>query len=82
MIKGTTLNASETCYNMKENEYRLLESYEERLLIEALQTGSKCPRSIMYPYSGILPARFKIKKYKLNFLHNILNQKENNLTHR
>ena len=40
MIRGTTLNASETYYNMKENENRLLEKYEERLLVEALQTGA------------------------------------------
>ena len=79
MIRGTTLNASETCYNMKENEYRLLESYEERLLIEALQTGSKCPRAILYLDLGLCPARFQIKKYKLNFLHYILNQQMDSL---
>jgi hypothetical protein len=76
MIRGTTLNACETCYNIKENKYRLLESYEERLFIEALKTGSKCPRAIMYLDLGVCPARFIIKKYKLNFLHYILNQPE------
>ena len=78
-IRGTTLNACETCYNIKENEYRLLESYEERLFIEALKTGSKCPRAIMYLDLGVCPARFIIKKYKLNFLHYILNQPEESL---
>ena len=72
MIRWTTLNSSETFYNMKEHEYRLIETYEERLLIAALKTGSKCPRSILYLDLGILPARFQIKKYKLNFLHYIL----------
>ena len=46
MIRGTTLNASETCYNMNEKEHRLLEAYEERLFIAAMQTGNKCPRAI------------------------------------
>ena len=64
MICGTTLNANETYYNMKENEYRLIETYEEKLFVKALKTGSKCPRSIMYLDLGILPARFQIKMYK------------------
>ena len=82
MIRGTTLNASETCYNMNEKEYRLLESYEERLLLESIQTGSKCPRSILYLDLGVCPARFVVKKYKLNFLHYILNQHEQSLLKR
>ena len=79
MIRGTTLNACETCYNISEKEYRLLESYEERLFIEALKTGSKCPRAIIYLDLGVCPARFIIKKYKLNLLHYILNQPEESL---
>ena len=47
---------------MKENEYRLLKAYEERLLIETMQTGSKCTRAIIYLDLGIYPARFQIKK--------------------
>ena len=38
MICGTTLNASETYYINKESEYRLIETYEEKLLVEALKT--------------------------------------------
>ena len=53
MISGTTLNASETCFNMNENEHRLIESYDERLLIDAMQTGGKCPRAIMYLDLGV-----------------------------
>ena len=79
MIRGTTLNACETCYNMNEKEYMLIESYEERLLIEAIQTGSKCPRAILYLELGLCPARFIIKKFKLNFLHYILNQDDESL---
>ena len=72
MIRGT-------CYNMNEKEHRLIESYEERLLIEAIQTGSKCPRAILYLELGLCPARFIINKYKLNFLHYILNQDNQSL---
>ena len=68
MMRGTTLNACETTYNMKENEYRLIESYEEILLVEAMQTGSKCPRAVLYLDLGLCPARFVVKKYKLNFI--------------
>ena len=82
MMRGTTLNACETSYNMKENEYRLIESYEERLLVEAMQTGSKCPRAVLYLDLGLCPARFVVKKYKLNFLHYILNQHEESLLFR
>ena len=66
MMRGTILNACETCYDIKENEYRIIESYEERLLIDALKTGSKCPRAILYLDLGVCPARFIVKKYKLN----------------
>ena len=76
MIRGTTLSSCETYYNIQENEYRLIETYEEKVIIEALKTGSKCPRAIIYLDLGIYPARFQIKKYKLNFLHYILNQHE------
>ena len=56
MIRGTILNASETCYNMNEKLHRFLESYEERLILESIQTGSKCPRAISYLDLGVCPA--------------------------
>ena len=77
MIRGTTLNSSETYYNLIESEVRILESYEEELLFKVLKTGIKCPRSIIYLDLGLWPARFQIKKYKLNYLHVILNQETN-----
>ena len=58
MIRGTTLNGSETCHNMKENEFRLLEAYEERLLVKTMQSCSKYPKAIIYLDLGIYPARF------------------------
>ena len=67
---------------MKEKDLRLIETYEEKVMIEALQTGSKWPRTIIYLDLGIYPARFQIKKNKLNFLHYILNQHEQNLLFR
>ena len=53
-----------------------MESHEEMLHIDAMQTGSKCPREIINLDLGICPARFYIKKYKLTFLHKTLNQQE------
>ena len=47
-----------------------------------MKTGSKCPRAILYLDLGPCPARFVIKKYKLNFLHYILNQDEESLINR
>ena len=82
MMRGTTFSACETCYNINEKEYRIIETYEERLLTDAMQTGSKCPRAILYLDLGVCPARFVVKKYKLNFLHYILNQHEKSLLHR
>ena len=77
MMRGTTFSACETCYNINEKEYRIIETYEERLLTDAMQTGSKCPRAILYLDLGVCPARFVVKKYKLNFLYYILKQEEN-----
>ena len=82
MMRGTTLSACETCYNINEKEYRIIETYEERLLTDAMQTGSKCPRAILYLDLGVCPARFVVKKYKLNFLYYILKQEENSLLSR
>ena len=47
-----------------------------------MQTGSKCPRAILYLDLGVCPARFAVKKYKLNFLYYILKQEENSLLSR
>ena len=44
-----------------------------------MKTGSKCPRAVLYLDLGLCPARFVIKKYKLNFLHYILNQDDESL---
>ena len=52
------------------------------MLIKSLKTGIKCPRAIVYLDLRICPARFVVKKYKLNFLHNILNQQEESLLFR
>ena len=42
---------------MKEKDLRLIETYEEHVLNEALQTGSKCPRAIIYIDLGIYHAK-------------------------
>ena len=37
-------------------------------MIDALQTGRKCRRAIMYLDLGICPARFQIKKIQIEFI--------------
>ena len=82
MMRGTTFSACETCYNINEKEYRIIETYEESLFTEAMQTGSECPTAILYLDLGVCPARFVVKKYKLNFLYYILKQEENSFLSR
>ena len=39
----------------------ILDAYQEKIMIDSLQTGSNCPRAFMYLDLGICPARFQIK---------------------
>ena len=46
---------------------------------QILKTGAKCPISQLYLELGQVPARFQIKRTRLLFLHDILQQSETSL---
>ena len=82
MLRSSILYASETYYNLKENEIRQLERIEEGFLRELLKTGKGCPIIQLYLEVGQVPARFEIIKMRLLFLKYILNQNQDSLIFR
>ena len=74
MLRSSTLYASECYYNLTEKEIALIESIEQDFLCKIYKTGSKCPTHLLYLEGGQVPARFLIQKYKLNYLHHIMQQ--------
>ena len=57
----------------------MLERIEEDMLRIFFKTGLGCPIYQLYFESGIVPARYQVKRMKLVFYHYILQQKENSL---
>ena len=74
MLRSSILYASETYYNLKEKEIRLLEIIEEFFMRKLLNTTKGCPISQMYLELGQMPARFHIYKMRCLFLKYILDQ--------
>ena len=74
MLRSSILYASETYYNLKETEIRVLERIEENFLRQLLKTSRGCPISQIYLETGHTPARFEIFRKPCLFLKNILNE--------
>ena len=74
MLRTSILYASETYYNLKENELRCIERIEESFLRQLVSTRRFCKIALLYLEFGVWPARFEIKKLRLLFLKYILNQ--------
>ena len=79
ILRSSILYASETYYNLKGCEIRILERIEEHYLRKLFQTTKGCPISQLYLESGQYPARFEIMRRRLSFLKNILNENPNSL---
>ena len=65
MLRSSILYASETYYNLKENELRQLECIEESYMIQVLKTKRSCPITQIYLELGQIPERYQIKKIRL-----------------
>ena len=76
MLRSSILYASETYYNLKEQEIRQLERIEESFMRQVLKTKRGCPIKQMYLELGHAPARFNIFKLRFFFLKYILDQEE------
>ena len=66
LLHSSILYASEAMYNVKENELRQIERIEENMLRKLFKTGQGCPIYQIYFESGHWPARYQIKRMKLN----------------
>ena len=74
MLRSSILYASETYYNLKENQIRQLERIEENYMRQLLKTKKSCPIVQLYLELGQVPVRFDIIKLRLYFLKYILHQ--------
>ena len=71
--------ASETYYNLTENQLRSIERIEEGFLRKILKTTKGCPIVQLYLETGQWPARFAIQKSRLLFLKTILAEDEQSM---
>ena len=76
MLRSSILYASETYYDLKENELRAIERIEEGYMRKLVKTTAGCPIVQLYLELSQIPARFAIMRSRLLFLKDILNQKE------
>ena len=74
MLRSSILYASETYYNLKENQIRQLERIEDNYMRQLLKTKKSCPIAQLYLELGQVPVRFDIIKLRLYFLKYILHQ--------
>ena len=70
LVRSSVLYGTEAMYNITENELRELERIEENQMknIFKADTGIQVPLHVMHLDGGQVPARYQIKRYKLNFL--------------
>ena len=76
ILRSSILYACETYYNLTETQVRQLERIEEGFLRKIFKTTTGCPINQLYLESGHVPTRFAIKKARLLFQTNILEEKE------
>ena len=83
LVQGRIYHGTEALYNITESEIRGIEQIEEDQMrnIFQVKTGIQVPIHLMYLELGQVPARFKIQRFKLNFLQYILHQKQTSLLH-
>ena len=74
MLRSSLIWASETYYNLKEQEIRQIERIEENFMRQLLKTRKSCPINQLYTELGQVPARFDIIKMRIFFLKYILEQ--------
>ena len=76
ILRGSILYAGECYYNLTENNLRRIEKIEEKYMRKIFKTSKSCPISQLYLEFGQWPARFELKKMRLLFLKQILQQDE------
>ena len=82
IIRSTIIYGLETYYNLKENEFRVLEQIEEVFIRKLLKTSSGCPISQIDLKTGHVPARFEIYKWRCLFLKHILTENSKSMIYK
>ena len=75
MLRDSLLYSAEAMYDIKEEEFNLLERREEenmKLLVETLKSA---PLHMLYLELGQIPARYLVKGNMVMYLHYLLQQK-------
>ena len=79
LLRSSILYGSETMHNVKEFEWRAIESTEESVIQRVAGTLKSCGRHLLYLENGFVPARFQVQRQMLNRLQYILQQPEGSL---
>ena len=82
ILRSSILYACETYYNLTETQIRQLERIEEGFIRKLLKTSTGCPIVQLYLETGHIPARFAIKKARLQFLKSILEESQESLIYK
>lgn len=81
LLNSILLN-SESWYNLTSSDIQELESVDNMLLRQILESGKSTPVSILHLELGTIPIRFVIKSRRLMFLQYILKQDKDSLLHK
>ena len=73
------LSNSEAWYNITLNEMNLFETVDKMFLRRLLNAPKSTPKEMLYLELGCLPYRYFIKKRRLFFMSNIIQQDENSM---
>ena len=86
LLLSTLFSNSEAWVNLSKKNIEDLESVDEQFLRNIFQEAhkktsmlAKTPLELLYLETGCIPVRFILKSRRLNFLHYILNDKEDSL---
>ena len=76
MLRPSILYASETYYNLKENEVRQIERIEEMFIRRVLKTSKGCSKVQLYLGLGHTPARLANQKMTVLYLQYIFQESD------
>ena len=80
LLLSTVLSNSEAWVNLSNKNIEDLEAVDEKFLRSIFSDANvKTPLELLYLETGNIPIRFILKSRRINFLHYILNDKDNSL---
>ena len=79
MLLNGMLYSSEAWSDVKKRDEKQLEEVDEYLLRSIFKAHRKTPLEFLHLETGTVPIRFVMASRRMNYLHNILNENENEL---